>query len=126
MAPCARSRARRATWESPSKTNPMWEPLRLRAFGPALRVQPAVLSEARAEQGRSPSEAGGGPAHQGAEMTQHGKKYRQALAKIEADKLYEPRQALELVRDTSYTSFDRTAEVHIRLGVDPKVAEQQG
>ena len=58
-------------------------------------------------------------------MTQHGKKYRQALARIEADKLYEPRQALELVRETSYTSFDGTVEVHIRLGVDPKVAEQQ-
>src|SRR3972149_3720521 len=114
MAPCARSRARRATWESPSKTNPMWEPLRLRAFGPALRVQPDVLSE-----------VGGAPAPQGAEMTQHGKKYRQALAKIEADKLYDPRQRRELVRQTSYTSFDGTVEVHIRLGVDPKVAEQQ-
>src|SRR3970040_2275084 len=125
MAPCARSRARRATWESTSKTNPMWELLRLRSFGPALSVQPAVLSEARAKQGRSPSEVGGAPAPQGAEMTQHGKKYRQALAKIEADKLYEPRQALELVRETSYTSFDGPVEGHMRGGVNPKVAEQR-
>ncbi len=58
-------------------------------------------------------------------MTKHGKKYREASAKVEVDKLYEPRQALELVRQTSYTTFDGTVEVHIRLGVDPKQAEQQ-
>jgi large subunit ribosomal protein L1 len=58
-------------------------------------------------------------------MSQHGKKYRAAAAKLEPDRVYEPRQALELVRETSYASFDSTVEVHIRLGVDPKQAEQQ-
>jgi len=58
-------------------------------------------------------------------MTKHGKKYRAAVAKIELDKPYEPREALELVRQTSYSTFDGTVEVHIRLGVDPKQPEQQ-
>ena len=58
-------------------------------------------------------------------MAKHGKKYREAAGKIEIDKLYEPLQALTLARETSYTKFDGTIEVHIRLGVDPRHAEQQ-
>jgi len=58
-------------------------------------------------------------------MTQHGKKYREAAARIEEDKQYEPREALTLARETSYTKFDGTIEVHLRLGVDPRHAEQQ-
>jgi len=58
-------------------------------------------------------------------MAKHGKKYRQAVARVEIDKLYEPLQALTLARETSYTKFDGTIEVHIRLGVDPRHAEQQ-
>ena len=58
-------------------------------------------------------------------MTQHGKKYREAAARIEEDKQYDPREALTLARETSYTKFDGTIEVHLRLGVDPRHAEQQ-
>jgi large subunit ribosomal protein L1 len=58
-------------------------------------------------------------------MAKHGKKYRNAVAKVELEKLYEPLPALTLARETSYTSFDGTIEVHIRLGVDPRHAEQQ-
>jgi len=58
-------------------------------------------------------------------MAKHGKKYTQAAARVEIDKLYEPLQALTLARETSYTKFDGTIEVHIRLGVDPRHAEQQ-
>jgi large subunit ribosomal protein L1 len=58
-------------------------------------------------------------------MTKPGKKYRTASAKVDPDKLYEPREALALVRETSYTSFDGTVELHVRLGVDPRHAEQQ-
>ena len=58
-------------------------------------------------------------------MAKHGKKYTQAAARIEIEKLYEPLQALTLARETSYTKFDGTIEVHIRLGVDPRHAEQQ-
>jgi large subunit ribosomal protein L1 len=58
-------------------------------------------------------------------MAKHGKKYREGAARIEIDKLYEPLPALTLARETSYTKFDGTIEVHIRLGVDPRHAEQQ-
>ncbi len=58
-------------------------------------------------------------------MGKHGKKYNEAIAKIDREKAYEPLEALELVKETSYTKFDGTVEVHMRLGVDPRHAEQQ-
>lgn len=58
-------------------------------------------------------------------MARHGKKYMQASAKIDPDRLYEPREALALVRETSISTFDGTVELHVRLGVDPRHAEQQ-
>jgi large subunit ribosomal protein L1 len=58
-------------------------------------------------------------------MAKHGKKYRNAAEKIDREMFYEPRQALELARETAYTTFDGTIEVHMRLGVDPRQAEQQ-
>lgn len=58
-------------------------------------------------------------------MAKHGKKYRQALEKIDRDKKYEPMEALELAQETSFTKFDGTIEVHIRLNVDPRHADQQ-
>jgi large subunit ribosomal protein L1 len=58
-------------------------------------------------------------------MTKHGKKYREAAAKVEADTYYQPREALALARETAITKFDSTIEVHIRMGVDPRHAEQQ-
>jgi large subunit ribosomal protein L1 len=58
-------------------------------------------------------------------MTKHGKKYLQASAKVDPDRMYEPREALGLVRETSFTKFDGTVELHVRLGVDPRHAEQQ-
>jgi large subunit ribosomal protein L1 len=58
-------------------------------------------------------------------MPKHGKKYREAVAKIDREKVYEPLEALQLVKETSFSKFDGTVEVHIRLGVDPRHAEQQ-
>lgn len=58
-------------------------------------------------------------------MASHGKKYRDALAKFDREKLYEPKEALDLVKETSITKFDSTIELHIRLGVDPRHADQQ-
>jgi large subunit ribosomal protein L1 len=58
-------------------------------------------------------------------MPKHGKKYRAAAEKINRQEFYEPRRALELVRETSFSKFDGTVEVHLRLGVDPRHAEQQ-
>lgn len=58
-------------------------------------------------------------------MAKRGKKYRAAEEKIDRNKLYDPREALELARETSTSTFDGTIEVHIRLGVDPRHADQQ-
>ena len=58
-------------------------------------------------------------------MTKHGKKYLEAKEKIDIEKLYDPREALELVKDTSYTKFDSSVEVHMRMGLDPRQADQQ-
>jgi large subunit ribosomal protein L1 len=54
----------------------------------------------------------------------HGKKYREAAEKIEADKQYSLAEAVELVQQTSTTKFDGTVEIHIRLGIDARQAEQ--
>ncbi len=58
-------------------------------------------------------------------MAKHGKKYLAALAKIDRDKNYDPAEALALAKETSTTKFDATVEVHMRLGVDPRHADQQ-
>jgi large subunit ribosomal protein L1 len=58
-------------------------------------------------------------------MAKHGKKYLEAAEKIDGDKAYEPMEALQLVKETSFSKFDGTVEVHMRLGVDPRHAEQQ-
>jgi len=58
-------------------------------------------------------------------MAKHGKKYLAALAKVDEDRWYTPEEAVALVKETSFTKFDSTIEVHIRLGVDPRHADQQ-
>jgi large subunit ribosomal protein L1 len=57
-------------------------------------------------------------------MKEHGKKYREQKAKVETNKLYSAREAVALAKATSYSKFDGTVEVHMRLGVDPKHADQ--
>ncbi|MCK4692298.1 MAG: 50S ribosomal protein L1 [Anaerolineales bacterium] len=58
-------------------------------------------------------------------MAKHGKKYREAAAIIDRSILYPPMEALRLAQETSFTRFDGTIELHIRLGVDPRHADQQ-
>lgn len=58
-------------------------------------------------------------------MTKHGKNYRTVIEKIDRNTLYSPQEALALAKEASYTKFDSTVEVHIRLGVDPRHADQQ-
>jgi large subunit ribosomal protein L1 len=58
-------------------------------------------------------------------MPKRGKKYREAAAKIERDKLYTREEGIKLLKETAYTKFDPTVEVHMRLGVDPRHADQQ-
>jgi large subunit ribosomal protein L1 len=55
---------------------------------------------------------------------QHGKKYRNATALIERDRQYPPDEAVGLVKQVSITNFDGTVELHMRLGVDPRHADQ--
>ena len=57
-------------------------------------------------------------------MAKHGKKYLAALAKIDINKNYTPMEALALVKETSITKFDSTVEVHMRMGLDPRQADQ--
>lgn len=58
-------------------------------------------------------------------MAKHGKKYLAVAAKVNKDQNYSPEEAVALTKQTSYTNFDATVEVHIRLGVDPRHADQQ-
>lgn len=54
-----------------------------------------------------------------------GKKYQESLKLIEPGKLYDPIEAVELVQKTAKAKFDESIEVHIKLGVDPRHADQQ-
>ena len=58
-------------------------------------------------------------------MKKAGKKYTDAAKLIEAGKVYSPKEAVDLVKKTSVTKFDSTVECSVRLGVDPKYADQQ-
>lgn len=58
-------------------------------------------------------------------MAKHGKKYLAALAKIDENRWYTPEEAVALVKETHFVKFDSTVEVHMRLGVDPRHADQQ-
>jgi large subunit ribosomal protein L1 len=58
-------------------------------------------------------------------MAKHGKKYLAALAKIDENRWYSPEEAVKLVKETHYVKFDSTVEIHMRLGVDPRHADQQ-
>ena len=57
-------------------------------------------------------------------MPERGKKYEQAAALVDRTKMYPPTDAVELLKQTSYVGFDASAEAHIRLGVDPRHADQ--
>ncbi len=58
-------------------------------------------------------------------MPTRGKKYREAAKLIDREKAYSPEEAMELVKKVSYTNFDATVEVHLRMGLDPRHADQQ-
>lgn len=58
-------------------------------------------------------------------MAKHGKKYLEAIAKIDKDTSYSPEEAMRLVKETSYAKFDATVEVHMRTTLDPRQADQQ-
>ena len=55
----------------------------------------------------------------------HGKRYRNAYEKIDRDNRYSPGEAIGLVKQTANRNFDQTVEVHLRLGVNVRHAEEQ-
>ncbi len=55
----------------------------------------------------------------------HGKKYTDSKKLIDSAKLYDPAEAVDLVKQTAKAKFDETIELSIRLGVDPRHADQQ-
>ena len=57
-------------------------------------------------------------------MPQHGKKYLEAAKLVDRERLYDPAEAAELIKQTTTVNFDASIEAHIRLGVDPRHADQ--
>lgn len=58
-------------------------------------------------------------------MPKRGKKYREAAKLVDPESDYSPEEAVDLVRKTAYAKFDGTIEAHLRMGVDPRKADQQ-
>jgi len=58
-------------------------------------------------------------------MKKRGKKYNEVLSKVEKNKVYPKEEAVKLVKETSTSSFDGTVELHVRLNLDTKKADQQ-
>lgn len=54
-----------------------------------------------------------------------GKAYKEAISKVDKNKLYEPAEAIDLLKEIASAKFDETVEVHVKLGVDPRHADQQ-
>jgi large subunit ribosomal protein L1 len=57
-------------------------------------------------------------------MARHGKKYREAAALVDHEKIYQPLEAAELAKQTTFVAFDASIEAHLKLGVDPRHADQ--
>jgi large subunit ribosomal protein L1 len=58
-------------------------------------------------------------------MPKHGKRYRNVADKLNRESLYEPTDAMRLVKECANTKFNETIEVHCRLGINPRNSDQQ-
>jgi len=58
-------------------------------------------------------------------MAKHGKKHEEALKLADPEKTYPPQEAISLAKQASHVKFDETVELHLRMGVDPRHADQQ-
>ncbi|MFP3897398.1 MAG: 50S ribosomal protein L1 [Anaerolineales bacterium] len=58
-------------------------------------------------------------------MAKYGKRYAESISQVDRRKEYAPREAFELIKELPSANFDETVEVHMRLGVDPRHADQQ-
>lgn len=57
-------------------------------------------------------------------MARHGKKYQEAEKKVDANKAYSVAEAAELLKEVAFAGFDESVELHARLGIDPRQADQ--
>lgn len=57
-------------------------------------------------------------------MPQRSKHYKNALKSIDASKVYSVAEAVDIIRQTAKTKFDSSVEIHMKLGIDPKLADQ--
>jgi len=58
-------------------------------------------------------------------VTRHGKKYQEAIKLLDKTKAYSPQEAIELAKKMAHAGFDETVELHLRMGLDPRNANQQ-
>jgi len=58
-------------------------------------------------------------------VAKHGKKYKEVSKLADTSKSYSPEEAIELAKKAAYAKFDETVELHLRMGVDPRSADQQ-
>lgn len=58
-------------------------------------------------------------------MVKHGRKYNEVFAQVDRAKAYQPQEAIELVKKTAPAKFDESIELHLRMGLDPRNAQQQ-
>lgn len=58
-------------------------------------------------------------------MAKHSKRFNEIHSKVDRIRSYQPAEAVKLVKETATAKFDETVEVHLRMGVDPRYAEQQ-
>jgi large subunit ribosomal protein L1 len=58
-------------------------------------------------------------------MPKRGKKYQDAAKQVDRQRVYTPEEGVQLIKQVSYASFDATVEAHLRMGLDPRHADQQ-
>lgn len=58
-------------------------------------------------------------------MGRHGKKYQEAAKLVDPEKAYSPQEAVELAKQSAFAAFDESVELHFRMGVNPRHADQQ-
>jgi len=73
-----------------------------------------------------PANDSGVEGHKGGQARQSkpGKKYAEAFKKVDRDQLYSPEAAIRLAQEISFAKFNESVEVHLRLGIDPRHADQ--
>jgi len=58
-------------------------------------------------------------------LAKHGKKYQEASKLVDSTKAYSPEEAIGLAKEASFAKFDETVELHLKMGVNPRSADQQ-